>query len=62
MYFEIIDFDLLELSEDCILARYIIKKSYLKDKVIKHSNRSSVWKCTEEKWEMIFHQGTQNSL
>ena len=55
--FEIIDFDLVELSNECMLSRYKIKKVY-NDNVIKFSLRSSVWKCFGKEWKMIFHQGT----
>ncbi|EHJ00099.1 hypothetical protein CDLVIII_3538 [Clostridium sp. DL-VIII] len=58
MYWEITDFKIDQLSNDCVLATYrLIKHSELNENK-KYSLRSSVWKCFEGKWKMIFHQGT----
>ena len=52
-----LDFKIVELSSDVVLATY---------KVVNHSTskvslRSSVWKLIDNRWQMIFHQGTSVS-
>lgn len=55
---EIMDFEINQLSDDCVLATYrLIRHSELNENK-KYSLRSSIWKCFEGKWKMIFHQGT----
>lgn len=55
---EIRDFSTTELSDDCILATYkVIKHSEISEHK-KYSLRSSIWKCYDGKWKMLFHQGT----
>ncbi|MGW8423885.1 nuclear transport factor 2 family protein [Peribacillus simplex] len=48
-------FDMHPLSEDTVLTTYRI---FDEDKV-EHSLRSSIWKCTNGRWQMFFHQGTK---
>lgn len=50
---------LINISDDCKLLLYIVEKVN-KNKRLK-SNRSSIWKKTDGKWKMIFHQGTDCS-
>lgn len=58
MDWEITDFEINQLSENCVLATYrLIKHSELNQNK-KYSLRSSIWKCFEGKWKMAFHQGT----
>ena len=52
----IIDFRIKNLSQDCILATYRFIKENQGQK--KCSLRSSIWRNIEQKWKMIFHQGT----
>ena len=52
-----LDFKIVELSSDVVLAIY---------KIVNHSTskvslRSSVWKLIDERWQMVFHQGTSIS-
>lgn len=56
--FEIIDFDLSKISEKCVLAKYKLKKEFIKDKITIQSIRSSIWKYNDKEWKMLFHQGT----
>lgn len=59
--YEIIDFSIDQLSDDCIVATYkLIKDSNLNENK-NYSLRSSIWKCFEGKWKMLFHQGTVTS-
>lgn len=55
---EITNFKIKELSEECILATYKVVKNNEIDESKKYSLRSSIWKCFDGKWKMIFHQGT----
>lgn len=62
MDWEITDFAINPLSNECILATYrLIKHSELNENK-KYSLRSSIWKCFDGKWKMIFHQGTLTNL
>lgn len=55
---DIVDFETKLLSEDCILATYKIIKNNGVDESKKYSLRSSIWKCFDGHWKIIFHQGT----
>ena len=55
--YELINFKTKELSEDVFLATYECRRYDKHDKLIV-SLRSSIWKNTEGKWQMLFHQGT----
>ena len=58
---EIKDFVINQLSDACLLATYkLIKHNELNENK-KYSLRSSIWKCFDGKWKMIFHQGTLTS-
>lgn len=48
------DFDIHPLSEEIVLATYRIFNEVKKQ----HSLRSSIWKFTDGRWQMLFHQGT----
>lgn len=54
----ILDFEIKELSDDCLLALYKVIKLNEKDENKRSSIRSSIWKLHDGKWKMIFHQGT----
>lgn len=56
----ILDFEIKELSDDCLLALYKVIKLNEKDENKRSSIRSSIWKLQDGKWEMIFHQGTNS--
>jgi len=55
---EIIEFKIEDLSEDCILATYKLTKHNEFDDSKKYSLRSSIWKLFDSRWKMTFHQGT----
>lgn len=46
----------IDISEDCKLLLYVGAK--VNKNVRMKSNHSSLWKKTDGKWKMIFHQGT----
>lgn len=52
------DFKIKLLSEKCILATYKVVKNNEIDENKKYTLRSSIWKYVDNKWKMIFHQGT----
>lgn len=58
---EIRNFSIRELSNECVLAMYKVIKHNEIDENKKYSLRSSIWKCFDGKWKMIFHQGTLTS-
>lgn len=58
LQWEILDFKIKELAENCVLAMYKVIKHNETNESKKYSLRSSIWKCYEGKWKMIFHQGT----
>lgn len=55
---EITEFQIKELTEECVLAIYKVIKHNETDESKKYTYRSSIWKCFEGKWKMAFHQGT----
>lgn len=55
------DFTINMLSDDCLLATYKVIKHSEIDENKKYSLRSSIWKCFEGKWKIVFHQGTLTS-
>lgn len=58
---EIKDFAINQLSDDCVLATYkLIEHSKINENK-KYSLRSSIWKCFDGRWKMFFHQGTLSS-
>ena len=58
---EIKGFEINPLSDNCLFATYkLIKHSELNESK-KYSLRSSIWKCFNGKWKMVFHQGTLTS-
>ncbi|WP_291648375.1 DUF4440 domain-containing protein [Clostridium sp.] len=58
IFFEISNFNLNQLSEDCVLATYMVLKKHGVNNDEKPSIRSSIWKCINGNWKIIFHQGT----
>ena len=61
LFWQIIDFKIKELSDDCILAMYKVIKHNEPNENKKYSLRSTIWKYIDGKWKMFFHQGTNTS-
>lgn len=59
---EITDFEINLLSNDCLLATYMLIKHSESNENKKYSLRSSIWKSFCGKWKMVFHQGTLTNL
>ncbi|MFA6585979.1 MAG: DUF4440 domain-containing protein [Candidatus Paceibacterota bacterium] len=53
------DFKVKELSSDIVLVTYQASKLDPKNATKYESLRSSIWKLTDRKWQMVFHQGTR---
>ncbi|TXC76271.1 DUF4440 domain-containing protein [Metabacillus litoralis] len=52
---EISDFEIHPLSDEIVLATYCVFNVDNKQ----YSLRSSIWKLINERWQMVFHQGTK---
>ncbi|MBC1434340.1 DUF4440 domain-containing protein [Listeria rocourtiae] len=52
---ELSDFNIQELSEDVVLATYRI----FNVPENQYSLRSSIWRYKDDKWKLVFHQGTK---
>ncbi|UXH44100.1 DUF4440 domain-containing protein [Rossellomorea vietnamensis] len=50
-------FEVHPLSDEIVLATYRI----FNEETEQHSLRSSIWKWADERWQMVFHQGTRVS-
>lgn len=58
MHWEILDFAIQQLAPDVVLATYKTIKHNETRPAMKYSLRSSIWKCYDGRWKMLFHQGT----
>ena len=54
----ITDFKAVELAPGTMLATYRAAFSEREGEPATHSLRSSIWKLTGDRWQMVFHQGT----
>jgi hypothetical protein len=52
------DFQVRLLAPGVALATYRATKSSDKGQQARYSLRSSIWKFDEDRWRMVFHQGT----
>lgn len=48
------DFDIHPLAEGVVLTTYRVKDETRKQATL----RSSIWKYIDDRWQMVFHQGT----
>jgi len=55
--YEVSDFEAKELSENFVLTTFKTKRT-INDIDVVVSLRSSIWKKTDENWQIFFHQGT----
>jgi len=56
--FTIQNFNTIELSPDSILATYQVEKEILGSDTKINSSRTSIWKNIDGRWQIVFHQGT----
>ena len=54
---EILHFQLKPITDDSVLATYRLSVQDATSR-IKYSLRSSIWQKQDDKWKIIFHQGT----
>ncbi|MHB1287455.1 MAG: nuclear transport factor 2 family protein [Leptospirales bacterium] len=52
------DFRTRSLTRDVILATYRTIRQDAHESAPVHALRSSLWKHSEDRWQMVFHQGT----
>lgn len=55
------EFRIRALSAELVLAHYFAHKNNLKTGKISNSMRSSLWKKSDDRWSIIFHQGSEIS-
>lgn len=56
---EIKDFQAIPLASDIVLTTFrVVKHIKPEGEEIKNSLRSSIWKFIDDRWQIVFHQGT----
>lgn len=55
---EILDFKVKKVTDNCVLATYMVIKHDELDERKRYSLRSSLWTEKNGKWKLSFHQGT----
>lgn len=55
---EILNFDIKEIDDKCVLATYKVVKHDEMDERKRYSLRSSLWRKEGQSFKMLFHQGT----
>ena len=58
MKFTIDNFAVVPFGPDVVLATYHVRKSMQETGSESRSRRSSLWKRSDGRWQMVFHQGT----
>lgn len=56
---QIDDFGLLVSSDDTGVVTYSCVVMSKSDEIARKSNRSSLWRVKDGRWQMLFHQGTR---
>ena len=57
--YQVDDFTVVTESEDTALVTYSCKIRSADGVLVRSSNRSSLWKLLDGRWQMVFHQGTR---
>jgi len=57
--YQVVDFTVVTESEDTALVTYSCKIRSAGGDLVRTSNRSSLWKLLDGRWQMVFHQGTR---
>ena len=52
------DFAALQIAPSVVLLTYKSAHVSYSGSVERHSNRSSIWRFVDARWQMVFHQGT----
>jgi len=53
------DFEVKELSANVILVTYTSTAPDRDNRTVYSTNRSSIWILRDDRWQMVFHQGTK---
>jgi len=59
--FSLHDFEIKELSDHVVLATCRVDKTVQGQETLVRSLRSSIWRKENDRWQMVFHQGTLKS-
>jgi hypothetical protein len=59
LYIDSSSVKMVDLSEDCKLLLYVAAKVNKNTRI--KSNHSSIWRRTDRKWKIVFHQATSSS-
>ena len=57
--YQVDDFTVVTASEDAALVTYSCQIRSADSDLVRSSNRSSLWKLLDGRWQMEFHQGTR---
>jgi hypothetical protein len=57
--YQVDDFTVVTASEDTALVTYSCQIRSAGGDLVRSSNRSSLWKLLDGRWQMVFHQGTR---
>jgi hypothetical protein len=57
--YQVDDFTVVTASEDTALVTYSCQIRSAGGDLVRLSNRSSLWKLLDGRWQMVFHQGTR---
>ncbi len=57
--YQVDDFTVVTESDDTALVTYSCKIRSAGGDLVRTSNRSSLWKLLDGRWQMAFHQGTR---
>ena len=52
------DFRARKIAPDVVLVTYRVARRADPDADASHTLRSSIWKLIDDRWQMVFHQGT----
>ncbi len=52
------DFDVEELTDEAVMITYRVTISQSGEETEQKSLRTSIWRLIDDRWQMLFHQGT----
>ena len=58
VHYEVMDFTMRPLAGEVLLVTYRTTRQEAPENPQVHSLRSSIWKQIDDRWQMVFHQGT----
>ncbi|AHF06213.1 DUF4440 domain-containing protein [Desulfitobacterium metallireducens] len=57
-HMKLMDFQVKILASDVVLTTFRVVKPNEPREAMRNSLRSSIWKFFDDRWQMVFHQGT----